>query len=40
MKSGARRFAAVLMGAIALMGCDSLPGRPQPAHREVRPDEV
>lgn len=40
MKSGARRFAAVLMGAIALMGCDSLPGRPQPAQREVRPDEV
>jgi mono/diheme cytochrome c family protein len=40
MKSGARRIAAFLMGAAALVGCDSLPGRPQLAHREARPDEV
>lgn len=40
MKYGASRLGVVLLGAAALIGCDSLPGRPQPAHREVRPDEV
>ena len=39
MKYGGRRVAIALLGAVALLGCDSLPGRPQPAHREVRPDE-
>ncbi len=39
MNDAARRLGVVLAAA-ALMGCDSLPGRPQLAHREVRPHEV
>lgn len=35
-----RGIGIVLLGAVVLMGCDSLPGRPQPAHRELRPDAV
>jgi cytochrome c oxidase cbb3-type subunit 3 len=40
MRGGGFRLAAFLLGAAALIGCDSLPGRPNPAHREGRPDEV
>ena len=35
-----RGIAIVFLGAAVFMGCDSLPGRPRPEHREVRPDEV
>jgi cytochrome c oxidase cbb3-type subunit III len=37
---GLRIASPLLLAAALLLGCDSLPGRPKPEDREVRPDHV